>query len=807
MFVVIIICSQKTCYKGIVIVILTFSSKLDMQNYIDQLNEAQRAPVLQKDGPMIVIAGAGSGKTRVLTLRIAYLMHQGVDAFNILALTFTNKAAREMKVRIAQIVGSSEAKNLWMGTFHSVFAKILRAEADKLGYPSNFTIYDSQDSQRLIGQIIKEMQLDKDIYKPKEILSRISSYKNSLVTVKAYYNNPELQEADAMSKRPRIGEIYNNYVERCFKSGAMDFDDLLLKTNELLTRFPDVLSKYQNRFKYILVDEYQDTNHSQYLIVRALSDRFQNICVVGDDAQSIYAFRGANINNILNFQKDYEGVQTYRLEQNYRSSRNIVEAANSVIDNNKVKLEKVVWTANDFGPKIKVHRSLTDGEEGRFVASTIFEEKMQNQKNNSDFAILYRTNAQSRAMEDALRKKDIPYRIYGGLSFYQRKEIKDVLSYLRLVINPKDEEALVRVINYPARGIGNTTLDKLTIAANHYKRSIFEVVEHIDKIDLKITAGTRNKLSDFSNMIKAFQALEETMDAYQLTEHIVKKTGLVQEMRKDTTPEGITRMENIEELLNGIKDFIEGQREVDGARGALSEFMEDVALATDLDKDTGDDDRVALMTIHLAKGLEFPTVFCVGMEEDLFPSAMSMNTRSELEEERRLFYVALTRAEHQAYLTYAQSRYRWGKLVDSDPSRFIEEIKDDYLEYLTPIETNYRYKPTINADIFGDVDKSKLRLKKPVAGTPPAYVTDNEEPKENRNIRKLKPVDASPTKTTSLTNGNQLLEVGQVVMHERFGKGVIINLEGVGADKKAEIRFDVGGIKKLLLRFAKLQVL
>ncbi|MEK6492559.1 ATP-dependent helicase [Myroides odoratimimus] len=778
-----------------------------MQNYIDQLNEAQRAPVLQKDGPMIVIAGAGSGKTRVLTLRIAYLMHQGVDAFNILALTFTNKAAREMKVRIAQIVGSSEAKNLWMGTFHSVFAKILRAEADKLGYPSNFTIYDSQDSQRLIGQIIKEMQLDKDIYKPKEILSRISSYKNSLVTVKAYYNNPELQEADAMSKRPRIGEIYNNYVERCFKSGAMDFDDLLLKTNELLTRFPDVLSKYQNRFKYILVDEYQDTNHSQYLIVRALSDRFQNICVVGDDAQSIYAFRGANINNILNFQKDYEGVQTYRLEQNYRSSRNIVEAANSVIDNNKVKLEKVVWTANDFGPKIKVHRSLTDGEEGRFVASTIFEEKMQNQKNNSDFAILYRTNAQSRAMEDALRKKDIPYRIYGGLSFYQRKEIKDVLSYLRLVINPKDEEALVRVINYPARGIGNTTLDKLTIAANHYKRSIFEVVEHIDKIDLKITAGTRNKLSDFSNMIKAFQALEETMDAYQLTEHIVKKTGLVQEMRKDTTPEGITRMENIEELLNGIKDFIEGQREVDGARGALSEFMEDVALATDLDKDTGDDDRVALMTIHLAKGLEFPTVFCVGMEEDLFPSAMSMNTRSELEEERRLFYVALTRAEHQAYLTYAQSRYRWGKLVDSDPSRFIEEIKDEYLEYLTPVETNYRYKPTINADIFGDVDKSKLRLKKPIAGTPPAYVTDGEEPKENRNIRKLKPVDASVTKVTTLTNGNQLLEVGQTVMHERFGKGVIINLEGVGADKKAEIRFDVGGIKKLLLRFAKLQVL
>lgn len=778
-----------------------------MQNYIDQLNEAQRAPVLQKDGPMIVIAGAGSGKTRVLTIRIAYLMHQGVDAFNILSLTFTNKAAREMKVRIASIVGNSEAKNLWMGTFHSVFAKILRNEADKLGYPSNFTIYDSQDSARLIGQIIKEMQLDKDIYKPKQVLGRISSYKNSLITVKAYFNNPELQEADAMSKKPRLGEIYQNYVERCFKSGAMDFDDLLLKTNELLTRFPDVLMKYQDRFRYILVDEYQDTNHSQYLIVRALSDRFQNICVVGDDAQSIYAFRGANINNILNFQKDYEGVKTFRLEQNYRSTRNIVEAANTIIDKNKTKLDKVVWTANEFGPKIKIHRSLTDGEEGRFVASTIFEQKMQHQMNNNQFAILYRTNAQSRAMEDALRKKDIPYRIYGGLSFYQRKEIKDVLSYLRLVINPKDEEALIRVINYPARGIGDTTVEKLTIAANHYRRSIFEIMEHIDKIDLKLNSGTKNKLQDFVTMIKSFQVINETQDALYLTDHVSKKTGLIQELKKDGTPEGIARIENIEVLMGGIKDFIEGQKEVDGARGALSEFMEDVALATDLDNDTGDDDRVALMTIHLAKGLEFPTVFIVGMEEDLFPSAMSMNTRSELEEERRLFYVALTRAEHQAYLTYAQSRYRWGKLVDSEPSRFIEEIDPQYLEYLTPVETNYRYKPSINADIFGDVDKSKLRLSKPISGTPPKYITDNEEPKTDRNIRKLKPVSGtvpSPAGPSPYDNG---LSVGNVVMHERFGKGQILNLEGAGADKKAEIKFEVGGIKKLLLRFAKLQVI
>ncbi|MFZ4671273.1 MAG: ATP-dependent helicase [Flavobacterium sp.] len=774
-----------------------------MNKYISQLNEAQQEPVYQKDGPMIIIAGAGSGKTRVLTVRIAYLMSLGVDAFNILALTFTNKAAREMKKRIGDIVGAAEAKNLWMGTFHSVFARILRSESDKLGYPSNFTIYDTQDSVRLISAIIKEMQLDKDIYKPKQILGRISSYKNSLITVKAYFNNPELQEADAMSKKPRLGEIYQNYVERCFKSGAMDFDDLLLKTNELLNRFPDVLAKYQDRFRYILVDEYQDTNHSQYLIVRALSDRFQNICVVGDDAQSIYAFRGANINNILNFQKDYENVKTYRLEQNYRSTKNIVEAANSIIDKNKTKLDKVVWTANDYGSKIKVHRSVTDGEEGRFVAAEIFEQKMRNQMLNGQFAILYRTNAQSRAMEDALRKRDIPYRIYGGLSFYQRKEIKDVLCYLRLVINPKDEEALVRVINYPARGIGDTTIEKLTIAANHYKRSLFEVMENIDKIDLKLNSGTKQKIEDFVTLIKSFQVVNEQQDAFVLTEHVAKKTGLVQELKKDATPEGIARIENIETLMGGIKDFIEGQREIDGARGALSEFLEDVALATDLDKDTGDDDRVALMTIHLAKGLEFPYVFIVGLEEDLFPSAMSLNTRSELEEERRLFYVALTRAEHQAYLTYAQSRYRWGKLTDAEPSRFIEEIKDEYLEYINPVDNGgYHYKPTMDLDIFGDIDKSKLRLAKPVGGTPPKR-NDN-EPVSSANIRKLKPVGNAPSNTNLFESK---LTIGNIVMHERFGKGEIINLEGIGADKKAEIKFEVGGIKKLLLRFAKLDVI
>jgi len=774
----------------------------NLEKYLSQLNEAQKAPVLHKEGPLMVIAGAGSGKTRVLTFRIAYLMDQGVDAFNILALTFTNKAAREMKKRISSIVGA-EAKNLWMGTFHSVFAKLLRYDGSKLGYPSNFTIYDTQDSQRLISSIIKEMALDKDIYKYKQVQNRISSFKNSLITVKAYLQNPELMEADAMAKRPRMGEIYQNYVDRCFKAGAMDFDDLLLRTNELLTRFPEVLMKYQDRFRYILVDEYQDTNHSQYLIVKALSDRFQNICVVGDDAQSIYSFRGANISNILNFQRDYDKVGVYRLEQNYRSTKNIVNAANSIIANNKNQLEKVVWTANDDGAAIKIHRSVTDAEEGRFVAGSIFENRMQNQLPNGNFAVLYRTNSQSRAIEDALRKRDIAYRIYGGLSFYQRKEIKDVLSYLRIVINPKDEEALKRIINYPTRGIGQTTVDKLVVAANHYNRSIFEVIENLDKIDLRINGGTKRKLQDFVTMIKSFQIMNESADAFSLAEHVAKKTGILMEFKKDGTPEGIARMENIEELLNGIKDFVEGQMELADATGNISEFLEDVALATDLDKDTGDDDRVALMTIHLAKGLEFPYVYIVGMEEDLFPSAMSMNTRSELEEERRLFYVALTRAEKQAYLTYAQTRYRWGKLIDAEPSRFIEEIDEKYIENLTPIENTYRYKSLIDADIFGDVDKSKLRQEKPKNGTAPTLGSPN--PSQLRKLRKLKPQLALPVGNTNVIDAN--LAEGSLVNHTRFGKGKVLKIEGVGNDKKAEIQFEKGDIKKLLLRFAKLEVL
>ena len=770
-----------------------------------KLNEPQRAAVLQKEGPIIVIAGAGSGKTRVLTYRIANLMREGVDAFHILALTFTNKAANEMKKRITELVGN-EGKNLWMGTFHSVFAKLLRVEADKLGYPQNFTIYDTQDSQRLVSAIIKEKDLDKDVYKYKQIHQRISSLKNNLITVRAYFSNPELIEIDAVRRQPRFGEIYQEYVDRCFKAGAMDFDDLLLRTNELLNVYPDVLAKYQNRFQYILVDEYQDTNHSQYLIVKALADRFQNICVVGDDAQSIYAFRGANINNILNFRSDYPNAKEYKLEQNYRSTKNIVEAANSVIEHNKVRLDKVVFTENELGEPIKVHRSATDADEGRFVAGSIFENKMQHQLPNGDFAVLYRTNSQSRAIEDALRKRDIPYRIYGGLSFYQRKEVKDMLAYLRLLVNPNDEEALMRVINFPARGIGDTTMEKITLAANQYKKSVFEVMYNLNNLpDLHINKTTKQKLSDFVLMILNLQVLSKELDAYEIAERVVKRTGLLQEYKKDATPEGIAKIENIEELLNGMKDFVKGQEDVADSKGSLTEYLEDVSLATDMDKDIGDDDRVALMTIHLSKGLEFPYVYIVGMEEDLFPSAKSIQTREELEEERRLFYVALTRAEKQAYLTYAEQRYRFGSSQDTEPSRFIEEIKEAHLKYLTPIQSqlNYRYKPLIDRDIFGEVDKSKLRLQKPISGTPPAKnaPTADELPK----LRKLKPINAMPAANDkSLYNE---LRVGARVQHERFGQGVVIALEGTGNDKKAQVNFDTGGLKNILLRFAKLTLI
>ena len=731
------------------------------------------------DGPMIVIAGAGSGKTRVLTYKIAYLMTEGVDPFNILALTFTNKAAKEMKERIATIVGN-EAKNLWMGTFHSVFARILRIEAHKIGYTSNFTIYDSDDSQKLVSRIIKEFNLDKDQYKYKSIFSRISSMKNSFITPNNYLNNEELLLSDKISNRSKFYQIYNEYVERCFKAGAMDFDDLLLKTNELLNSYPDTLSKYQNIFKYILVDEYQDTNHSQYLIIRALSDKFQNICVVGDDAQSIYSFRGANINNILNFQKDFPDSKIFRLEQNYRSTKNIVNAANSLIENNQKRLKKNVWTENESGEKISVNKLLTDGEEGRFVASSIFENKMQSQLQNSDFAILYRTNAQSRSFEDALRKKNISYRVYGGLSFYQRKEIKDVLAYLRLLINPDDEQAFKRIINFPARGIGQTTLNKIAVEAKKSSVSDYIFIKDLLKSSEILNNSTKNKLLDFVIMIESIKNKIEHADVFDITKEVLKQSGLYSLYKNDESLEGINRIQNIEELLNGIKDFVENNEK---SQASVSSFLQDVALATDQDNDTNDNNKVSLMTVHLAKGLEFPYVYIVGLEENLFPSAMNLNSRTELEEERRLFYVALTRAEKKIYLSYVLSRYRWGKPVDSEKSRFIDEIKEEYLQ-------NNVIQRSISKDFSqkSQFNKVGIRFKKP-------------ETRPAKNFVKLK---SSSSKSNLFDNK---LIVGNIVVHERFGKGEVISIEGQGGDKKAEIKFEKGGLKKLLLRFSRLEII
>ena len=752
-----------------------------MEDYLSQLNDSQKLPTTHKNGPIMVIAGAGSGKTRVLTYRIAYLMERGVDPFSILSLTFTNKAAREMKSRISQIVGESKSKNLWMGTFHSIFARILRSESELLGYSSNFTIYDTQDSDRLIATIIKELKLDKDLYKYKNIRSRISSLKNNLVTVKAYLSNPELVQQDNESRRPMFGKIYQTYVNRCFKASAMDFDDLLLKTNELLNRFPEVLAKYQERFKYIHVDEYQDTNHSQYLIVKALADKYENLCVVGDDAQSIYGFRGANIENILSFQKDYSNSTIYRLEQNYRSTKNIVNAANSVINYNINKLEKEVWTDNESGEKIEINQSITDSEEGRFVSSSIFENKNKCQLDNDSFAVLYRTNAQSRSIEDALRRKNISYQVYGGLSFYQRKEIKDILAYLRVIVNPNDEESIKRIINYPTRGIGQTTMDKLLIYANDKNISLFETLKNLSLDEIKINSGTKNKLNQFFLLIKSFQLLNESLNAFEIAEEVLKRIGIINVLKLDGTPESISRIENIEELINGIKDFIEGEKEVVDSKGTLSDFLEDVALASELDKNINDyQKKVSLMTIHLAKGLEFNHVYIVGLEEDLFPSAMSSSTRADLEEERRLFYVALTRAKKKVTITYAKTRYRWGKLNDCEPSRFIKEIDKTY--------TNYNLASSITGSLNNLMENNSIRFRKP---------------KNKTQLKKIKNNLSPSTFKSSYIDINK----GDHIIHNRFGKGKVIETEGEGADKKAEVKFGSSGVKRILLKFAKYKLI
>jgi len=767
------------------------------EDYLAQLNPSQKEAVLYTEGPLMIIAGAGSGKTRVLTYRIAHLVKKGVDSYNILSLTFTNKAAKEMKERIGKVIGKGESKNLWMGTFHSVFSKILRFEADKLGYPNSFTIYDSDDSKKVVGRIIKDLSLDKDVYKAAQIQSRISSLKNNLITVKAYWGNAEYQEQDSAAQRPQFGKIYELYTQACFKSGAMDFDDLLLKTNELFHKFPEVLMKYQTRFKYVLVDEYQDTNHSQYLIIKALASRFENICVVGDDAQSIYAFRGANIYNILNFQKDYKDAKMIRLEQNYRSTKNIVGAANSIIKHNSKQLKKEVWTDNDPGDQIPVFKTTSDAEEGMLVSSMIFEEIHRNQQKNKDFAILYRTNSQSRSIEEALRKRGIPYRIYGGLSFYQRKEIKDILAYMKLAVNTRDNEALRRVINYPARGIGQTTLDKLAITASNQDKNLWDIIEMPELYQVPVNKGTMTKLTQFGLMIKAFGEESKRIDAYLLTKMILERTGIVREFQKENTPENISRLDNLEELLNAVKEFSERE---DIEDKSLSVFMEDVALLTDSDKELDDDDHVSLMTIHQSKGLEYPNVFIVGLEEDLFPSQMSAHSRADLEEERRLFYVALTRAEKKVVLSYALTRYRWGKLNDCEPSRFIDEIGTEFLDIQFPSFQKIRANNSLNSEstekIFQQAGiKSKL-LKKGVKPKPAV----NEAGIKSRNLKKVSQVQQAAPIGDFLTS----FEVGMKVSHHKFGAGVVMEMEGLGANAKITVLFGDGQSRKLFVKFAKL---
>ncbi|MBI1221014.1 MAG: AAA family ATPase [Bacteroidetes bacterium] len=756
-------------------------------NYLELLNEPQRGAVMQTEGPVMIIAGAGSGKTRVLTYRIAYLIQKGIDPFNILSLTFTNKAAREMRKRIESVVGS-DARALWMGTFHSIFAKILRIEAEKLGYPSNFTIYDSDDSKSLIKTILKELNLDDKVYKPGLVLSRISSAKNNLITAAQYSSIADLTEADTSSGKPKIHELYRMYTERCFRAGAMDFDDLLVKTHELLTKFPEVLNRYQHKFQYVMVDEFQDTNTCQYAIIKKLAAMRENICVVGDDAQSIYAFRGATIRNILNFEKDYPDLKVFKLEQNYRSTSNIVDAAGSIIRNNKEQLKKKVWTSNPEGEKIRVIRTATDNEEGKIVAESIFEDKLRNQQKNEDYAILYRTNAQSRSIEEALRKMNIPYRIYGGMSFYQRKEIKDMVSYLRLVVNPGDEEALKRVINYPARGIGKTTIDKLILAASQNECSIWVVLENIEKIPAFGSAIKR--LVDFRNMMLSFRSMLESHNAYDLAMHIARQSAMLKTLHDDKTVEGISRYENLVELMNGIKEFVEDDTREEAK--TLGIYLQDIALLTDSDSEKEEEDVVRLMTIHASKGLEFPNVFIVGMEENLFPSQMSLSSRQDLEEERRLFYVASTRAEKKLTLSYAMSRFRFGNLTYAEPSRFIQEIDPRFLN----IEQIKSKKPEFNGVNGGPKKKESISFSPVGKSNTPSLLFNKKETASSRPV--------NPNFTADDTSG---LKTGMQVEHQRFGIGKVVLVEGNGDGRKATVEFEEVGVKQLILKYAKIRIL
>ena len=754
-------------------------------NVLDGLNESQILATKVINGPIMVIAGAGSGKTKVLTHRIAYLIENGVDPFNILSLTFTNKAAQEMKQRISLMVGEDKARNIWMGTFHSVFARILRVEHEKIGFPSNFTIYDTQDSKSLIKTIVKEKNLDDKLYKPGIIYNRISAAKNSLISSENYLNDSEILSTDKSTGRPKIGEIYMTYQQRCFRASAMDFDDLLFKTNILLKQNPEILYKYQDKFKFILVDEYQDTNHAQYLIIKSLAARFENICVVGDDAQSIYSFRGANIQNILNFRKDYPDYQLFKLEQNYRSTKNIVEAANSIIRVNKDQIKKSVWTANNSGSKIKIIKSYSDNEEGKVVANEIFESASLHSISYKNFGILYRTNAQSRAFEEALRKINIPYRIYGGLSFYQRKEVKDLLAYFRLSANLNDEESLKRIINYPKRGIGLTTISKALVCANEKNVSLWDVVNEPDQFGFVVNSGTRAKLDLFCSMIQNYNSRVNKSNAYELALEIAKNTGLLRDLSIDRTPEGIVRFENIQELLNGIQEFTKGNNEQ--TLNTLGDFLIDVALLTDADKnDNEDNNKVSLMTIHAAKGLEFSNVHVVGMEEDLFPSMLSKNSRSDLEEERRLFYVAVTRAKINLTLSYAVSRFKWGNLIQCEPSRFLEELDPKYIEHTFSIKNNKK-------DFTNAISKNKTSILKNKFSKPLNHL---------KKINNLSSIHNNKEEKDILK-----VKVGDQVVHERFGKGKVVEVNGEFPNTKATVFFPSSGQKQLLLKFAKLQLI
>ncbi len=754
-------------------------------DYLKGLNPSQRDAVLQTEGPVMIIAGAGSGKTRVITYRVAHLIHKGVDSFNILVLTFTNKAAREMRERIMQAAGT-EAKNIWMGTFHSVFAKILRVEADKIGYPNNFTIYDTDDSKSVLRAIVKEMSLDDKLYNINFVLNRISACKNNLVSWQEYKQDPSYSADDISSGRDKLGDIYQNYVNRCFRAGAMDFDDLLYKTSELFRDHPNVLYKYQNKFKYVMVDEYQDTNHSQYYIVKKLASINENICVVGDDAQSIYAFRGANIQNILNFERDYPDLKVFKLEQNYRSTQNIVNVANSIISNNKVQLKKNVFSEKDHGDKIKILRAFSDNEEGKITAENIMQERANKGMRWKDFAILYRTNAQSRSMEEGLRKLNIPYKIYGGLSFYQRKEIKDLIAYFRLTLNPADEEALKRVINYPKRGIGDTTVDRIVITASEKNKTVWEIMtDGSQYLDGRINAV----IYPFVTMIQSFQVIAKQMNAYDAAFHIAQHCGVLKDLRDDKSVEGVNRYDNTQELLNGVKEFSERE---DIEEKGLDVFMQDIALLTNDDNDKNKDaDTVSLMTIHSSKGLEFPHVHVVGLEENLFPSQMSLNSRSDLEEERRLFYVAVTRAETKLTISYATSRFKFGTLINCEPSRFLDEIDAQYLE----LDFTAKKQPTGNP--FFDDERSAWASKDTFSKPKPAIAP---KPKTTSILAKAHVPSAgfAPSDTTNL-------QVGMEVEHERFGYGKVVSME-TKPDIKATIFFKEVGQKQLLLKFAKLRI-